>query len=50
MEEAPAPANFTPTQQRMFAMLRREGEPLVFDEEFVDERLGHERVGLSPAT
>jgi hypothetical protein len=61
VEEAPAPANFTPTQQRMFAMLRREGEPLVFDEEFVDgivsaateavaalsERLGGERLWVS---
>ena len=37
MEEVPAPVTLTPSQQRILALLRREGEPLVFPEAFVHE-------------
>jgi hypothetical protein len=31
------PVDLTPTQKRLLAQLRRDGDPLVFDEEFVDD-------------
>jgi hypothetical protein len=58
-----APAQLTPTQQRLLEQLRRDPEPTVFDEDFVDglvtradeamahssERLGGERLFVSKA-
>ncbi len=61
MEESPAPVALTPAQQRTLALIRRDPEPMVFDEAFVadlvttateavaafSDRLGGEKLWIS---
>lgn len=41
-----APAQFTPTQARLFRELQRDAEPLVFDPDFVDDLIARAQAGF----
>ena len=41
-----APAQFTPTQARLFRELQRESEPVVFDPDFVDDLVDRANAGM----